>query len=40
MLRLIKIPIKDLGVFFTTKRVVAEYFKNWALKNLNFLFIE
>uniref|UniRef100_A0A7J3Z6T6 Uncharacterized protein n=1 Tax=Ignisphaera aggregans TaxID=334771 RepID=A0A7J3Z6T6_9CREN len=37
---IIKIPIKDLGVFFTTKRVVAEYFKNWALKNLNFLFIE
>jgi len=37
---IIKIPVKDLGVFFTTKHVVAEYFKDWALKNLNSLFVE
>jgi GT2 family glycosyltransferase len=37
---IIKIPIKDLGVFFTTKRAVTEYFKDWALKNLNSLFVE
>jgi len=41
---IIKIPIKDLGVFFTTKRAVRkyvrEYFKDWALKNLNSLSVE
>jgi len=34
---LIKIPIKDLIVFFTARRLVAKYFENWALRNLNSL---
>jgi len=41
---IIKIPIKDLGVFFTTKRAVRKYvrkyFKDWVLKNLNSLSVE
>jgi len=37
---IIRIPIKDLGAFFTTKCVVTEYFKDWALKNLSSLFVE
>jgi len=37
---LIKIPIKDLGAFFTTKRLIIKYFENWALKNLNSLTID
>ena len=37
---LIKIPIKDLIVFFTARRLVAKYFENWALRNLNSLTAE
>jgi GT2 family glycosyltransferase len=37
---IIKIPIKDLGVFFTTKHAVRKYLKDWALKNLNSLSVE
>jgi len=37
---IIKIPVKDLGRFFMRRRVVAEYFEDWALKNLDYLFVE
>jgi len=37
---LVKIPLRDLPVFFTARRLVKNYFENWAYKNLNLLTIE
>jgi len=37
---LVKIPLRDLGVFFTAKRLIKKYFENWAYKNIKFLTIE
>jgi GT2 family glycosyltransferase len=37
---LVKIPLRDLRVFFTARRLIKKYFENWAYKNLNLLTIE
>jgi GT2 family glycosyltransferase len=37
---LVKIPPRDLGAFFTARRLIKEYFENWAYKNLNLLTVE
>ena len=37
---IIKISLKDLGLFFTTRRAVEKYFENWAVKNINLLTID
>jgi hypothetical protein len=36
----VKIPLRDLRVFFTARRLIKKYFENWAYKNLNLLTIE
>jgi GT2 family glycosyltransferase len=37
---LVKIPLRDLGVFFTAKRLIKKYFEKWAHKNIKLLTIE
>ena len=37
---LVKIPLRDLRVFFTARRLIKKYFENWVYKNLNLLTIE
>ena len=37
---LVKIPLRDLRVFFTARRLIKKYFENWAYKNIKFLTIE
>jgi GT2 family glycosyltransferase len=37
---LVKIPLRDLGVFFTAKRLIKKYFEKWAYKNIKLLAIE
>jgi GT2 family glycosyltransferase len=37
---LVKIPLRDLGVFFTAKCLIKKYFEKWAYKNIKLLTIE
>jgi GT2 family glycosyltransferase len=37
---LVKIPLRDLGVFFTAKHFIKKYFEIWAYKNIKLLTIE
>ena len=37
---LVKIPPRDLGVFFTARRLIKKYFEKWAYKNIELLTIE
>jgi GT2 family glycosyltransferase len=37
---LVKIPLRDLRVFFTAKCLIKKYFENWVYKNIELLTIE
>jgi len=37
---LIRIPLRDIGIYFTTRHIIVRYFENWFIKNLSFLTVE
>jgi GT2 family glycosyltransferase len=37
---LIRIAIKNIMTYFTTKSMIRQYYESWAIKNLNFLVAE
>jgi GT2 family glycosyltransferase len=37
---LVKIPLKDLWIFFTRRKAIAKYFEGWITENLSFLTVE
>ena len=37
---IIKIPLKDLWMFFTKRSIIIKYFEDWITKNLSFLTVE